>query len=78
MPLDLGGSPADERNPWPERRESEDGWTADRKDELESVLNRLVCEGRSSLGEAQWAIAANWIEAYGRYMAEPLGGATSG
>lgn len=68
VPLDLGGSPDDERNLWPEPRESEDGWTADRKDELEVVLNRLVCSGSLPLAEAQRAIATNWIEAYRRYV----------
>jgi hypothetical protein len=44
------------------------GWGADRKDELEWVLNRLVCAGRLPLHEAQRAIATDWIAAYRRYV----------
>ena len=70
IPLEIGGSPNDPRNLWPEPREAPDGWTADRKDELEAELNRLVCAGRLSLEEAQRAIAADWIAAYRRYVGE--------
>ena len=68
IPLGLGGAPYDERNIWPEPRYSADGWTADRKDELEGRLNQLVCSARLSLVDAQRAIASNWIEAYRRYV----------
>ena len=68
VPLDLGGSPTDPRNLWPEPRDSPDGWSADRKDELEAELGRLVCEGRLPLAEAQRAIATNWIAAYRRFV----------
>ena len=68
VPLDLGGAPDDPRNLWPEPREAADGWGADRKDELEAVLARLVCAGRVSLAEAQSAIATDWIAAYRRYV----------
>jgi len=66
--LGIGGAPDDPRNLWPEPRESSDGWTADRKDELESELNRLVCSGRLSLAAAQHAMAHDWIAAYRRYV----------
>jgi hypothetical protein len=68
IPLDLGGSPTDSRNLWPEPRVTADGWNADLKDELEATLARLVCSGRVPLAEAQHAIAANWIDAYTRYV----------
>ena len=68
VPLALGGSPTDPRNLWPEPRRSDDGWDADRKDELEYALNRLVCAGRLPLSEAQRAIATDWIAAYRRYV----------
>ena len=68
IPLGLGGAPFDPRNLWPEPRTPPDGWGADRKGELEFVLNRLVCSGRLSLQEAQRAIATNWIAAYLRYV----------
>ena len=68
IPLELGGAPSDPRNPWPEPRTPPDGWGADRKDELEFVLNQLVCSRRMPLREAQRAIATNWIAAYLRYV----------
>jgi hypothetical protein len=69
VPLDLGGSPDDPRNLWPEPRETPDGWNADRKDELEAVLVRLVCSHQVPLQEAQRAIATDWIAAYRRFVA---------
>jgi len=68
VPLDLGGSPTDPRNLWPEPRRAADGWDADRKDKLEYALNRLVCSGRVPLAEARGAIATDWIAAYRRYV----------
>ena len=64
IPLGLGGAPSDPRNLWPEPRTPPDGWGADRKDELEFVLNQLVCSGGLPLPEAQRAIATKWIAAY--------------
>lgn len=64
--LSLGGSPTDERNLWPEPRNSE--WGADKKDELEFVLYKKVCAGQVSLAQAQHDMATNWIEAYKLYM----------
>jgi hypothetical protein len=66
IPLVLGGSPSDARNLWPEPWVSTDGWRADRKDELETVLARLVCAGRMPLADAQRAMATDWTAAYGR------------
>ena len=60
IPLDLGGAPADQHNLWPEPRISSDGWTAGRKDSLERLLKRLVCERRSPLVLAQRAITLDW------------------
>ena len=68
IPMDLGGSPDDPRNLWPEPRQAADGWDADRKDELEALMVRLVCEHRVPLREAQRAIATDWIAAYRRYV----------
>lgn len=68
VPLGLGGAPYDPRNLWPEPRESANGWTADRKDELEATLNSLVCERQIPLAKAQQEIATNWIDAYRRYV----------
>lgn len=68
VPLSLGGAPYDRGNLWPEPRYAADGWDADRKDELEARLAQLVCSGNVSLGEAQRAIARDWIAAYRRYL----------
>jgi hypothetical protein len=68
IPLSLGGAPYDRRNLWPEPRHPADGWDADLKDELESRLNWLVCNGQLDLAEAQHAIATDWIEAWRRYV----------
>ena len=68
VPLELGGSPDDPRNLWPEPRQPVDGWDADLKDDLEGVLNGLVCSGRLSLAAAQQAIATDWEAAYRRFM----------
>jgi hypothetical protein len=68
IPLGLGGDPSDPRNLWPQPRTAPDGWGADRKDELELMLNRLVCAGHLPLRKAQRAIAADWIATYRRYV----------
>ena len=68
IPLDLGGAPDDQHNLWPEPRVSADGWNADRKDGLERVLNRLVCNGRLPLVLAQRAIALDWTAAYRQFV----------
>ena len=65
IPLELGGSPDDPANLWPQSRTGT--WTADLKDDLERTLNRRTCEGRLSLAEAQKAIRTDWIAAYKKY-----------
>lgn len=65
IPLALGGHPTDERNLWPQPRNSE--WGADRKDQLEFAMYKAVCRGELGLDEARKAFAGNWIEAYKRY-----------
>jgi hypothetical protein len=48
VPLELGGSPKDERNLWPEP------WTqADASDPIEDRLHTLVCTAEMSLSEAR-------------------------
>ncbi|MDD5248498.1 MAG: hypothetical protein PHY45_05920 [Rhodocyclaceae bacterium] len=49
-----------------EPRNSE--WGADKKDQLEFVLHKMVCAGEIPLADAQRAIATNWIDAWKRYM----------
>ena len=65
IPLELGGSPDDPANFWPQPRSGE--WNAELKDDLERTLNRRTCEGRVSLAEAQKAIRTDWIAAYKKY-----------
>lgn len=64
--LSIGGAPDDPRNLWPEPRNSE--WDAKKKDRLEFVLYKMVCNQEISLAEAQRAMATNWIEAWKRYV----------
>ena len=66
IPLSIGGHPTDERNLWPQARRSE--WGADKKDQLEVVLYKLVCSGRVPLADAQREMAQDWISAWKRYV----------
>ena len=66
IPLGLGGSPTDRRNLWPQPRFGY--WNADKKDELEAVLSKMVCRGLIGLDAARSAIATNWVEAYHAYV----------
>jgi hypothetical protein len=70
IPLELGGSPNDPRNLWPEPHSADGGWGSVVKDRLERRLNQLVCRGVLPLAEAQRAIARDWISAYKRYVGE--------
>jgi hypothetical protein len=64
--LSIGGAPDDPRNLWPEPRNSE--WGADKKDQLEFVLYKMVCHQDISLADAQHEMATNWIEAWKQYV----------
>jgi hypothetical protein len=55
VPLELGGSPGDLHNLWPEPLAS-----ARRKDRVENELHDRVCAGTVPLGVAQRAIARDW------------------
>jgi hypothetical protein len=63
--LQLGGSPDDPHNLWPQPYEGSCG--ARVKDKIEGKLKRLVCAGTITLEEAQHAIAKDWIVAYKKY-----------
>jgi hypothetical protein len=67
--LQLGGDPTDPRNLWPEAYAGRCG--ARVKDVIETKLKRLVCSGKTSLVQAQQAIAWNWVVAYNQYV-KPL------
>jgi hypothetical protein len=56
IPLELGGSPTNPKNLWPEP-----GRVPNPKDAVENAAKRAVCSGRISLVAAQRAIAYNWI-----------------
>ena len=64
--LSIGGAPRNPRNLWPEPWHSE--WNAKKKDQLEFVLFRMVCEHEISLADAQHAMATNWIKAWNEYV----------
>ena len=64
--LELGGSNSI-KNLWPQSYQTQP-WNAHVKDKLENRLHDLVCSGQVPLATAQHDIAANWIEAYKKYM----------
>ena len=68
--LQLGGSPEDPRNLWPQPYLGACG--ARVKDVIETKLKRLVCDGKITLAEAQREIATDWISAYKEYV-DPKG-----
>lgn len=70
---ELGGAD-DERNLWPQCYEiaaQNPEWGAHKKDRLENRLHREVCAGRLDLGQAQRAIAADWVKLYRQYFGAP-------
>lgn len=56
IPLELGGSPADPRNLWPQP-----GSSPNPKDDVEYAANRAVCSGEMPLALAQREIASDWV-----------------
>ena len=69
--LELGGSPDDTLNLWPEIHTLLVGGAQEGsfvKDTLENQLNRDVCTGFLTLSQAQHAILSNWLTAYKRYV----------
>ena len=56
--LELGGSPTDPKNLWPEPQASPNP-----KDKIENLCNQKVCDRQISLSEAQMEIATNWTTA---------------
>lgn len=57
--LELGGSPSDPRNLWPEPHPS-----FNEKDKVENYLHDQVCSGKISLLEAQKEISGNWYQVF--------------
>lgn len=64
--LELGGSPKDPKNLWPEPYAGTTG--AKLKDQIENKLHDLVCAHTITLKTAQKAISTNWYAAYNKYM----------
>lgn len=71
IPLSIGGNPRDPKNLWPEPRKSE--WSANKKDQLEFVIYKMVCNNEISLKDAQKEMASDWITAYKKYVHEKGG-----
>lgn len=65
IPLEIGGSPTDPKNLWPEAYATSiaDGG-AKYKDKVESYLHERVCSGAMPLAEAQQMIAKDWYRVY--------------
>ena len=59
--LSIGGDPTDPRNLWPQPRST--AWSAAKKDNLEFVLYKMVCNGDISIAKAQQQMATDWIAA---------------
>jgi len=66
--LELGGSPDNPKNLWPEPHHVIGGWGSYAKDKLENKLHKMVCHGQISLRDSQQDIAGNWIETYKRLI----------
>jgi len=66
VPISLGGAPKDYRNLWLQSWAGQEN--AEKKDGLETLLNRMVCSGQLTLAAAQEAVAVNWLDAYRRAM----------
>jgi hypothetical protein len=60
--LELGGSPKDPRNLWPEPYAPDAG--AKQKDVVENYLHERVCSGAMTLDEAQRVIVTDWYRVY--------------
>lgn len=71
--LELGGSNSI-RNLWPESYVTQP-LNAHVKDKLENKLHDLICSGQIPVEQAQKEIAANWTQAYVKYVGPLPGGA---
>lgn len=67
IPLNLGGT-TDPSNMWPQQQPG-----AGLKNILEGVLHVKVCSGQVPLAVAQQEIAADWRQAYVKYVEAPAG-----
>lgn len=60
IPLEVGGSPDDPRNLWPEPDAVLHGFGSFDKDDVENHLNALVCDGKMTLAAAQQIFEHDW------------------
>ena len=67
IPLELGGSPTDPKNLWPEPYNNEVNGKvvgALQKDMVEDFLKKQVCNGTITLKDAQDQISSDWYRVY--------------
>lgn len=74
--LELGGSPTDPKNLWPEPYAGKYG--AHQKDLVENYLHKEVCSGAMTLGAAQTAISSDWTKVYDQIVPPGSLGSTEG
>ena len=72
IPLSSGGNPTDQRNLWPQPRNTAP-YNAGVKDQLEYKLYQMICAGQITLADAQKAIVTDWVQAYRDYVSTNLG-----
>ncbi|WP_329060955.1 hypothetical protein [Amycolatopsis sp. NBC_01480] len=61
LPLELGGSPRDPKNLWPEPHSgSKNSYS---KDSVENAVKKAVCAGQATLSAAQHAMLTDWTTA---------------
>ena len=60
IPIEIGGSPTDIRNLWPQPYDE-----SKQKDVVEDELHALVCDGRMPITQAQARVARDWTTAVG-------------
>lgn len=61
LPLEVGGSPTDPRNLWPQPRAGSDN--SYNKDAVENAVKKAVCAHRTTLRAAQHAMLTDWTTA---------------
>jgi hypothetical protein len=61
LPLELGGSPRDPANLWPEPHDG--GENSYSKDSVENKVKKAVCAGDANLSDAQHAMLTDWTTA---------------
>jgi hypothetical protein len=64
--IEIGGSPTDPKNLWPEPYQAKLG--AHVKDRVEDALHRAVCAGKIQLRDAQNGIAHDWTQMYIKFV----------